>query len=348
MSNLMKPRTPLTSPVAVTAPTHRPPRLAYLPALCLLPLLMLPGLARAAVTCTGWGSATQNVALGLPSTVDIPLNATAGTVLASGNATLPPALRCTDTSTGQDVTTTSWSWSGSQGYDSTTDSILLLPGIGLQLSAGVTGGGGGQLPASGGTVNRNGFNWTSLSWQLVRTGGAIGPGQSTFGTIGQGQLAAGGNLYLMNIQQTAPVNVTTACVLSTDKSTVQLPDTDTDVLSQAGVSNSAALTAYVTCPANVRVFSTLTMSTTAADTTDNTLVGNTGQAKGVAIEVLDGSGNRVSAQGGTVKLPRFTQGSSTAAPGASQALSVRMVHLSGQPVIPGTVQGTFTLTLTVN
>lgn len=319
--------------------------------LLVISLLLLPGLARAAVTCTGWGGQTnQNISLNLPATVDLPLASVPGTVLATGSASLPGALRCTDSGTGLDVTTTNWSFSSPYGYDSGTDSTLLTRGIGLKLAwVSAVGSAGAALPTSGGVGNTDGFNWSQLNWTLVRTSGAEGPGQSTFGTVGQGVLTLpDATTYIMRLQQNPAVTVTAACTLSSDKTTVLLPDTDAGALAKDGYSASAQLTGYVTCPANVRVFSTLTMSTPAADATDNTLVASTGSAKGVAIEVLDGSGKRISAQGGTVILPRFTQGSSAATPGASQVLSVRMAHQAGAAVVAGTVQGTFTLTLTVN
>lgn len=331
-----------------------------LPLALVLLLCLASGTVRAtgptSQTCTGWGSATTGTAeLNLPSTLTIPVDAVAGSTLATGSATLSPgALQCLDTNR-QEIYTTTWNW-GSLGSDSNTSTIVVAPGIGLKLSyTGVSGanlgGGASELPYAGGSAITFGFNWSALNWTLMRIGGAIGTGVYTGGVIGIGTLTLpGGDIRQLNIQQSSAVTLTAACTLAADRTTLLLPDTSTAALTRDDHSDSRDLTLSVTCPAGMTMSNgtTLTLSTAAVDATDSTLVGSTGTAKGVGIEVLDDKGNRVNASGGAVKQASFSQGSSTAAPGTSQLFNVRMARQTGATVTAGTVQGTFTLTLTVN
>lgn len=326
--------------------TQRPARLrATLAGLGLLLLLMLPGLARA--VCTGWpaGTTQGKISVTLPQTLTIPADATAGTVLTRGyEAFNPGALSCT--SGGQPVTSTTWSWNQNGG--SGTSTIGLAAGLGLRLTPQNPGSCLSDLPWQGGSANTGGFNWAAVAWELVRTSATLSTGSVSGATIGTGMIQADGQAWPVSVI-TSTMTVSASCNLSVDKSLVTLPDTDAGVLARDGVSAAASLTAYVTCPANTTLSGgiSLTLATAKADATDNTLVGNTGTATGVAIEVLGSDGKRVSVQGGTVTQKAFTQ-SSTSSAGASQAFSVRMAHLNGQTVSAGTVQGTFTLTVSVN
>ncbi len=310
-------------------------------------LLLASGMATAAdsYTCTGWGTSDSNtVQLNIPPTVAIPLNATTGSVIASGTATLPSPMACHNSTTGDDITSTSWSWGGIA--DSSTDSTRIADGVGLKLAYTPVGGSTPVIlsPSTMGSINTQGFNWSTLTWSLVRLSGNAASSQSAPGNITTGQLILpDGTIRLLNINQSSAFNITATCALSTDKSTVELPDTDSDELMQYGYSRSTSLTASVTCPQNTVITNgtTLTLSTGLADSTDTSLVGSTGLAKGVAIEVLDDKNNRVSAQNGKVNQSQFS-GATT------QNFSVRMVKQVGQIVTPGTVQGSFILTLKVN
>lgn len=323
-------------------------------AACLLPLLMLPGVAQA-VSCSGWGSATDmTVYLGVPASVTLTdSNSSTGSVLASGTANVTPLL-CQDP-TGTSVKSgLSWG-SSSSAYDSTTRRIA--PGIGLQLTWTSPDGRSGSLspasstPTSG--VDSDGLYWSQLAWKLIRL-----PDTAMTGTWQGANLVnvfmddtsvSTGTRTLHLYTGTGSVTLTAVCALSVDKPLVTLPDTDADDLMRDGHSASVALSAAVTCPAGTTLSNgtTITMATPLADATDNTLVGSTGTAKGVAIEVLDGSGKRVSAQNGTVSQGAFTQ-NGTASPGVTQGYSVRMALLPGHIVTPGSVQGSFTLTVSVN
>lgn len=315
----------------------------------ILSLALLPAAARAAVTCTGWGSQQLlYIDLNLPASVDLPLNAVPGTVLATGSLPFSQPLRCTDSATGQDVTSTNWRWL-SMGYDSTSDSSVITSALGLRMSVvPASGGSAVDIPAAGGVVSTQGFYWSQVNWTLVRNGNRGSPGNSGVGPAAEAVLTLpDGSSRILSFRSLQDIVTTMTCTLSTDRNTVLLPDTDAGELVKNGVSASASLSAYLTCPALTGATATLTVSTPLAETSDASLVGNSGSAKGVAIEVLDESGKRISASGGTsAKVIR--QGTSTAAPGVTRILGVRMTHLNGQTVSGGTVQGTFTLTLAVN
>jgi len=160
---------------------------------------------------------------------------------------------------------------------------------------------------------------------------------------------AGGTPPTLNLISGNPVMVSAACTLSVDKSLVILPDTSTLVMMKTGYSDSVPLTAGITCPGNTKISNgtTLTMGTALTDETDISLVGNTGTATGVGIEVLDSDGNRVSASSGTVQQEAFMQ-KEAGLPGATEKFAVRMVRHPEAKVTPGTIYGTFTLTLTTN
>lgn len=320
------------------------------PLVCLVLSLALSG-AALADTCTGWGSdVSKNVDLSLPATVDLPVSATPGTVLASGS-TVIPALSCHNDTNGQVITLSEVKWAAGT-TDAGSGLRYVAPGIGIRLKYHATGGVTAFLPSAYFAGDTRGLDWQSVDWELIRAPGTAATGKTTSGVLVSMVLDASVrptwaaptlNLTVNN----APV-VTAACTLATDKSLVVLPDTGVAEMMSAGYSASRDVRALITCPADTTLSggTTLTLSTPQADT-DPSLVKNTGTATGVAIEVLDGT-TRVSAGGGTVSQAAFTQGSSTASPGATQTLSVRMVRQPGQPVSGGTVQGTFTLTLAVN
>lgn len=318
---------------------------------CLALGLSLSGEARAAADiCTGWGSdVTKDVDLRLPATVNIPVDASAGAVLASGSAAVP-AIVCRNELTNQVVTLTEVRWSSSTS-DSGSGLRYVAPGIGIRLKYHATSGASASLSAVG-FSDTQGLDWQSVDWELVRAPGTAATGKTTSGVLASVVLdsAVRPSWAAPTLRLTvsnAPV-VTAACSLATDKSLVVLPDTSAAEMMSAGYSASRDVQAQITCPADTTLSggTTLTLSTPQADA-DPTLVKNAGTAKGVAIEVLSGT-TRVSAGGGTLSQAAFTQGSSTASPGATQTLSVRMVRQSGQQVSGGTVQGTFTLTLAVN
>ncbi|MFX2612014.1 fimbrial protein [Enterobacter mori] len=329
-------------------------RLLRVPLLCTALSLVLPGIARAADTCTGWGGeVTKFVDLGLPATLDLTTsNGTAGTILASGSVGVPP-LTCVNDA-GQAYSQTAVNWM--TGSSAQPDIRTLAPGLGLRLKYVAVDGGTGTLPStSAGThsVPTNGLNWAAVNWELIRLAGTLTPGSlssANVATVSLGANADGAGTWpTLWLKNSTPVIVSASCVLSVDKTLIILPDTSTLTLKKEGVSESVPLTAGITCPENTFINNgtTLTLDSAVVDSSDITLVGNTGTSSGVGIEVLGGDGNRVSASGGTVRQAVFTQGSS-AAPGATQSFSVRMKHLPNTEVTPGTIQGTFTLTLTLN
>lgn len=312
-------------------------------AMCLLCLVVFPGLARAAVLCTGWGSdTTRIVSLGLPATVTID---SSGSLTPSSGSVSVPTLTCTDASSNT-VVNSNLNWLAGKRYSADTREIA--PGIGLKLTHNdsITGG---ALNAFDGTVSTAGLNWSRINWTLVYLPGTVATGTTTLAPTILNVLISdpsvpNGSRVLSLQPGISALTMTATCVLSVSNSgQINLPSADAVALTQTGYGSSGNFTAAVNCPSGVTLSSgtNLTLSTSAADSKDNTLVGNTGMATGVAIEVLDNAGKRVSATGGNVGQTSFT-GST------SQAFSARIVHLRGQLISAGSVHGTATLTLKVN
>ena len=322
--------------------------------LCVAFGLALPGVAKAADTCTGWGGEiTKFVDLGLPATLDLTTtNSIAGTILASSSVSVPP-LTCVNEG-GQEYTLSAVNWM--TGTSELPDIRTIAPGLGLRLKYNSTSGVTAALPSvNSGThsVPTDGLDWATLSWELIRLSDTLTPGavsSANIASVSVGANADGSGAWpTLWIKNAAPVIISASCVLSVDKTLIIIPDTTTLTLMKEGVSESVPLAASITCPQNTFISNgtTLTLDTAVADKTDITLVGNTGTSSGVGIEVLDGDDNRVSASGGTVSQAVFTQGNS-ATPGAVQNFSVRIRQHPNAQVTPGTILGTFTLTLSIN
>lgn len=317
---------------------------------CVVIYLSLPGTANAEI-CTGWGSELEKeVNLGLPATIDIPVSATPGTVLASGTVAVP-ALVCRNETTGKAETMTNLTWGA--GTSSGDGIRYISPGIGIILSYHTTNGGSVLLPADTVASNdTNGLDWQSVDWKVIRAPGTVTTGRTFSGLLASlTQVAVAEPALtpptLRLTVNTSPV-VAASCTLATDTNMVVLPDTPIEELRRNGYSRSRDVVAYITCPADTTISGGTNLTLTAIQAeSDSSLVKSTGTAQGVAIEVLEGNA-RISAAGGTVKQALFRQGDSTSSPGATQSLSVRMVRNPGETVSPGSVKGTFTLTLTVN
>lgn len=287
-------------------------------------------------------SVNQGITLDFPATLDLTTSTKPGDILASGLASTTPWTCTPSTPTGK------IDWIA--GTDGGNDVRILASGIGLKLNY-LSQSTGAHDVSSGGATSVN-FDWTGINWSLVRLSETATTGSTSFSSvIARGQMTdpESGLPVTMDITAGRLPVLTALCALSVDKTQITLPDTETTVIKRDGHSDSRDLLAQVTCPADTTLSSgtTLTLSTPFAEASDNSLIGNSGSAKGVAIEVLDDKNNRINAQGGAIKQARFTQ-TGTAAPGATQTYQVRMLALPGAEVEAGTVQGTFTLTLTVN
>lgn len=318
---------------------------------CLTMGLVWSAPAVAADTCTGWGgSSTKTIELNLPPSLDLTTtNSHANAVLASGSVALTP-LAC-ESSSGQEITATSQFWY--TGSPAGPDIRTVAPGLGLRLKYVPVGGGYGTLSAVNATAGQtSGLNWQAVNWELIRLSDTLTPGTLPSARLLQISLDtrdSSGNSPTLNLISASPVVVSAACTLSVDKSLIELPETSTRKMMEEGYSDGVSLRASVTCPGNTRINNgtSLMLSSATLDSTDPSLVGNTGTASGVGIEVLDQHGKRVSASSGEVEQPPFTQ-QGVGAPGAIQDFTVRMIKHVGETVEPGTVLGTFTLTLTVN
>lgn len=317
---------------------------------CMTLNLTLSGMANADI-CTGWGSdVTKDIDLSLPSTIDIPVSATTGTILASGTVAVP-ALVCNDIA-GKRINMTDLSWG--TGTRDIGELRSISAGLGIRLRYNATGGKSAWLTPNNtvGGSDTQGLDWQSIDWQLVRAPGTASTGRTFSGVLASLVHSAVAepslNLPILRLTVNNAPLLVAGCTLATDKSLVVLPDTGTKELMSNGYSASSDVLALITCPADTTISGgmTITLSAPFSDT-DPTLVKNTGTARGVSIEVLNGN-TRLSASGGTLKQEAFTQGMSILSPGITQRLSVRIVRNPGETASAGSVKGTFTLTLSVN
>jgi type 1 fimbria pilin len=302
--------------------------------------------------CNGWvGETLKILDLGLPATLDLTVsNSEKNTILASGSVAVPP-LVCGDGS-GNAYTMTSLNWL--IGTPGSTDIRTIAPGLGLRIKYVMVGGGTSHLPStdSGFYSNAtNGLNWSTLQWELIRLSSTVTPGALPLSNIAR--LAIGANINgaapTLQLMTGNPMIVTASCVIAVDNAMVVLPDISSQAMLDNGHSESVALSAGIICPGNTVMANgtSLTLTTAAQDKVDPTLVRNTGTATGVAIEVLDQHGQRVNASGGVVSQDPFTQ-AYTSLPGVTEEFNVRMTRLPEQVVTPGSVHGTFIITLTTN
>jgi len=312
--------------------------------LCVL-LYLYSGVANATCSWNGQNSTVVNIQV--PSYIALTPQVSVGEVLASGDINFPE-LTCNDGEAQSQQT--SWLWNS--GTDAGQNLRQVSPGIGIRLKwAAANSGESAYLSSGSGLASTGDFNWSSLHWELIRISGTIIKGQQVAaGVLGQGNIISRSDNSSRDfvLQLANAATITAVCSLSVDKSLVLLPDTDANILTTNGYSGSVPLNAYVTCPTDTTLpnGTNLRLATSQADITDNSLVGNAGNAQGVAIEILNGN-KRVSAQDGRVEQTSFTQGVAGTT-GATETLNVRMSRLPGQKVTAGSVRGTFTLTLSVN
>ncbi|MCK2177819.1 MULTISPECIES: fimbrial protein [Enterobacter cloacae complex] len=304
---------------------------------------LLWGSTAQAAGCTGWGTDTDrylDIAIG---DLSIPAGSTLASVSWSevmSGSSAAAALSCTDDS-GQPVTNTTWTWlAGGSSGDLWTRSGETA-GIGLRLTATRTDGVQAGINAADGVKATGGFNWSSLTWRVVHTSGAVDISQAMFspGPLLKGTLTMpDGTTRTLTIRNTTTPRVVPECVVDTIPS---LEFGNVSMLRFAAVGDTGpqkAFTVGVTCPVNVQT-SGMTLSLTASqtDATDPGLLGNSGTATGIGVEVLDGSGNRVSANGSVAGAGFVTS--------TSQTWGVRFVRTG--TVSAGTVRATATINVTV-
>lgn len=294
-----------------------------------------------AAGCTGWGTDTDrylDIAIG-------DLSISAGSTVASGSEVLAGSssaspLSCTD-SGGLAITNTTWTWlMGSTSADQTIRAGATA-GIGLRLKITQTNGVQTYLNAADGVNSTEGFDWSSLSWGVMYTGGPIGISQPIFnpGPLLKGTLTlSDGSTRTLTIRNTTTARIQPECSVDTIPS---IEFGNVSMLRFASVGDtgpSKTFTVGVTCPTNVQTGS-MTLSLAAAQTDDAVpaLLGNSGTATGIGVEVLDSSGNRVNANGSVAGAGFVTS--------TSQSWSVRFVRTGD--VSAGTVRATATLTVTV-
>ncbi|MGG1929428.1 hypothetical protein M987_04634 [Enterobacter soli ATCC BAA-2102] len=304
---------------------------------------LLWGTAAQAAGCTGWGTDTErylDIAIG---DLSIPAGSTLASVSWSevlSGSSAAAALYCTDDG-GQPVTNTTWTWlAGGNSGDLWTRSGETA-GIGLRLTANRTDGVQSGINAADGVKTTGGFNWNSLTWRVVHTSGVVDISQAMFspGPLLKGTLTMpDGTTRTLTIRNTTTPRVVPECVVD---SIPAVEFGNVSMLRFASVGDAGpqrSFTVGVTCPANIQT-SGMTLSLTAAqtDSSDPTLLGNSGTATGIGVEVVDGNGNRVNANGSVAGAGFVTS--------TSQTWGVRFVRTG--PVSAGTVRATATINVTV-
>ena len=303
---------------------------------------MLCSTGARAAGCTGWGADTDrdlDIAIGDLSVPAGSSLATSWSEVLSGSSGAV-ALSCTDIN-GLAITNTTWSWlMGGSTSDSFTRAGMTT-GIGLRLKITQANSVQSFINATDGVKATGGFNWNMLSWIVVYTNGALDISQPMFsaGPLLKGTLTlSDGSTRTLTIRNTTTARVVPECTVDTIPS---IEFGNVSMLRFASVGDagpSRTFSVGVTCPTNIQTGSmTLSLAAAQTDGTVPTLLGNSGTATGIGVEVLDGNGNRVNANG-TVAGAGFVTST-------SQTWSVRFVRTGA--VSAGTVRATATLNVTV-
>ncbi|HIH9253576.1 TPA: fimbrial protein [Enterobacter ludwigii] len=318
---------------------------ACLPAASTVLLLtaLFPGSAAQAAGCTGWGTDTErylDISIGDLSIPAGSSKASASWSEAMSGSSAAAALSCTDDS-GKAITNTTWNWLAGGSTGDLWTRAGETAGIGLRLTATQTDGAQVDINAADGVKTTSGFNWSSLTWRVVHTSGAVDISQSMFnpGPLLKGTLTlSDGTTRTLTIRNTTTPRVVPECVVDT------IPAVEfgnVSMLRFPAVGDTGPqkpFTVGVTCPVNVQTSGmTLSMSASRTDASDPRLLGNSGTATGIAVEVLDGSGKRVNANGSVAGDGFVTS--------TSQIWGVRFVRTG--TVSAGTVRATATINVTV-
>lgn len=320
--------------------SRRTVRRLVLPAALALSGLLWGTGARAA-GCTGWGTDTSrevtitqgDISLAAGST----LTASPGGWLGAGSAAVP-SLVCTDDG-GQVITATTWTWLGGTDIGDPATRGGDTSGIGLDLI--YTRAGGIQGNVGAGTLNSQGFDWQSVRLGLIYRSGSVDISRPALraGPLIRGTLSMpDGSTRTLTILNGSTIRVVPECVVDSIPS-VEFGNVSMLRFTAVGDTGpQKPFTVGVTCPANIQTGG-MTLSLTAAqtDSSDPTLLGNSGTATGIGVEVVDGNGSRVNANGSVAGAGFVTS--------TSQTWGVRFVRTG--PVSAGTVRATATINVTV-
>ncbi|HCC5977151.1 TPA: fimbrial protein [Citrobacter koseri] len=302
---------------------------------------LLWGIQARAAGCTGWGTDTSrevtitqgDIILSAGST----LTASPGGWLGAGSAAVP-SLVCTDDS-GQTITGTTWTWLGGSDIGDVSRRGGDTTGIALDLM--YTRAGGIQGNFGSGTLNTQGFDWQSVRLGLIYRNGSVDISQPALraGPLIRGTLTLpDGATRTLTIVNGSTIRVVPECVVDAIPS-VEFGNVSMLRFTSVGDTGpQKPFTVDVTCPANIQTGGmTLSLSSPQTDAADPTLLGNSGTATGIGVEVLDGNGNRVNANGSVAGAGFVTS--------TSQTWGVRFVRTG--TVSAGTVRATATINVTV-
>lgn len=267
-----------------------------------LVLLVLLFVGKSMAACTGWGGDNLNLYLNLPTIEIQPQGVPVGTVLAEDTLHLP-RLTCDDSSS---LVSDSGDWQ--IGTDSSGDVRYLAPGIFMRVELIRSNGTSDFIPSSGWhNPSSTEFNITGIRAEIVRLNNDVFEHGMTIGNTGapvfRMTLFSQDIMRFVNVYLSNPIKLTSSCTLGTI-SDVTLPDIDTTTLKQLGDTGpETSFSLPVTCPSGTE-FSSVTLELSEAggsiDQSDSTLLKNTGSAGGLAIEVINSEGKRISASKGTV------------------------------------------------
>lgn len=313
------------------------------PRTVLMAFLLLTGLlygnAARASDCYGWGGTSLDLSLAL-SDITLPAGSSLSSVLfGSASASMTP-LVCDDN--GVPVTDAAWTWlagtspvSGPARGGETSGTSLTFN---YTRTDGYSGSIGGTDAIYSGT---EAFNWNQVTLGVGYTGGVVDISRPVLkaGPVLRGVLTlADGTTRTLNISSTRDVRIIPECVVNSIPS-VEFGNVGMSNFATAGSTGPLNnFTVGVTCPVNVQTGGmTLSLSATQTDSTDATLLGNSGTATGIGVEVVDSNGNRVNANGSVAGAGFVTS--------TSQTWGVRFVRTG--TVSAGTVRATATINVTV-
>ncbi|WP_370605581.1 fimbrial protein [Citrobacter braakii] len=304
--------------------------------------LISSGMARAD-GCTGWGGDTErnlDITIGdlsIPSSSA--LTSTNWSEIMNGTSAAT-ALLCTD-SNDLSIINTNWYWLFGSSSDNQWTRSSNTSGIGLKFT--VVNSNGTQIPidATDGFKMTGGLDWASLQWGLVRMPENIDISKPIFssGPLAKAVLTlSDGSTRTLTIRNTTSPRIIPECTVD---AITPVEFGNVSLLSFPSVGDVGPEKTFrvgVTCPNGILTSSMmLSLSAAQTDSVDSTLIGNSGTASGIGVEVLDNNGQRVN-----VNSSVYGGGFLTS---TSQTWGVRFVRTGSMSA--GTVRAIATINVTV-
>ncbi|CAB3755392.1 fimbrial protein [Paraburkholderia humisilvae] len=311
-------------------------------------------------------SSTKNLgtlSINFPASISVPANAPAGTVIATVTVPVTGAAAGVNYATCSGSDTLYWAI---RAGPVVANRIGTTSVAGIGYTSSLSGGGFGSSIAMdsgwsnaatpGGPASPTFQSQVSVTANLVVTG-PVASGPLSLNPGGGAGLpnqvaayfvnASGGTLFNVVVPANSSTITSSACSVTTSAISVTLPVISPSAFQRVGSTAGAQATSInLNCPSSVvRIFITLTDNTTPANTSNSLSLKPNSTAKGVGLQILN-SGNPVNfgpdsknagnvnqwfvgtSNGGVVKIPLVVQYLQTAS-----------------PVVPGTVNGAATFTM---